>query len=407
MRSKLYLIAAAASFLALGGCSYDDIEPQDAGGSTASTEAEVITTPVEIRLGMPSVNFMTRAAFEDDADEFDLGVFCLAREKQDINYSGQNISWWDTSVDPLFSSTFCLLNNIESTKSGQAITWKDGEHRYYPFTQFYSYDFYAYYPYVAYDDEVNSIDTTTVGRVTVNYTNLDGKTDILWGRATSEEQYAYSAKYFRIPANKDKIPTVQLDHMLTRLKFQVVPGESYTGSGNYAPASEMIVSALKIKNVVKNVSLLVADLERDKVNEHGTETIDGTDEPDRLVADYSELQTLYLCGADGEPFDPVQVSGNPLEARQLGESFLLYPEHKYLIEIVLTDGSGTEYTPDSPLELIYPRNDPSDNVFKSGCQYVITLEVHGPKEVEVKAQLTPWQDPGLTPEEQDDVDVEL
>lgn len=406
MKKYVFIFAAAASLVTLGGCSEEEqaLQPPQA---ESSEDVEVITTPVEIRLGMPSANFVTRAAFEEEEDEFDLGVFCLAREPQGINYSSQPISWWDNSVNPLYSSTFCLLKNVESTKSGQTITWKDGQPRYYPFTQFYSYDFYAYYPYVDFEEEVNTIDTTTVGRVVVNYTDLDGKTDILWGRATSSELYAYSAKYFRQPGNQAKIPSVQLDHMLTRLIFKVVPGESYVGSGDYTAASEVYVSSLKVKDVVKNVSLLVADFDRDWVNEQGTETVLGTDEPDRLIPDLENRHSLFLCGDDGEPFAPVRVSGDPLVSRQLGESFLLYPEHKYGIEIVLTDSEGTPYKPDAPLELIYPRDDPEDRVFKAGCQYVITIEVHGPKEINIKAQLTPWQFSGLNAEEQDDVNLEL
>lgn len=403
MKNSIFMLAAAASLLALGGCSSDEPVLLPAGeGESGSADVEVITTPVEIRLGMPGANFVTRAAFEDDEDEFDMGVFCLAREKQNVNNSGQDISWWDTTVDPLFSSTFCLLNNVESTKSGNNITWVDGQRRYYPFTQFYSYDFYAYYPYVDYEEEENTIDTTTVGRVVVNYQSIDGKTDILWGRATSAEQYAYSAKYFRQPGNQSVVPSVQLDHMLTRLKFQVVPGESFVGSGDYSAASSMVITGLKVKDVVKNVTLLVADYDRDHANEQGSETILGTDEPDRLSPTDDEVQTLELCGADGEPFAPVTVSDNPAEARQLGESFLLFPASKYVLEISLRNTNNTVFQQDHPLELISP-----SGMFNAGCQYTITIEVHGPKEVNIKAQLTPWQDPGLTPEQQEDLDLEL
>lgn len=410
MRYSIFKAAAVASLVTLGGCSNDEPVLQPAGDETTGTaDVEVITTPVEIRLGMPGVNFVTRAAFEDDEDEFDVGVFCLAREWQNINHSPQTISWWDQSVNPLYSSTFCLLNNVESTKSGQTIAWKDGQTRYYPFTQFYSYDFYAYYPYVDFGDTENKVDTTEVGKVYVNYTNkLDGKTDILWGRATSSELYAFSAKYFRQQANKEKIPSIQLDHMLTRLIFQVVPGASVEDEqpADYTAASNVTVASLKVKNVVKNVSLLVADFNRDSANENGTETILGTDEPDRLIPDLDNRQTLSLCGANGEPFEPVNLKDvleTPSKSARLGESIMLYPENTYQIQIELVDSStGEKFTPDSPLELKYPAE---GEVFKAGCQYLITLEVHGSKEVELNVKLTPWQDDNdLTA---GDVDFEL
>lgn len=404
------MYAAVASLVALGGCSNDDELETQMSQQASGEDVEVITAPVEIRLGTPGVNFLTRAALEREEDEFDLGVFCLAREKQYINNSAQDILWWNTGVDPLWSATFCLLDNVESTKSGTTITWKDGVHRYYPFTQFYGYDFYAYYPYVSEDDEENTIERKDEGDnnvVEVTYNNLDGKTDILWGRATSTDEYAYSAKYFRQAGKQTSVPSVQLDHMLTRLIFKVVPGESYVGSGDYTAAHQVWVAGLQVKNVVKKATLLVADYNRDSANEYGTNIVDGTDEPDRLVADYGVRHTVSLCGSDGEPFESVQVSDNPLDEITLGESLLLYPEHKYVLDFDLRDAEGNQLVKDNPLELIYPRDDESDNVFKAGCQYIITIEVHGPKEIEVKAELTEWKDSDLTPEEQDKVNLEL
>lgn len=389
MKKCLYIFATTLAVLPLGSCSNDSedlevlIDPK--------TGIEVINEPVEIKLGTPSVN-ITRAALDDDSQDITIGVFCLAREKQRINNTEQDISWWDASVDPLYRSTFCLLKNVKSTKSGENVTWDDGTKRFYPITQFYSYDFYTYYPYVAFDDDPNgnSIDTTTIGIVYVNYPNLDGKTDILWGRASSDEDYAFSAKYFRQSGNQSKTPITQLDHMLTRLKFQVVPGEEVVGGGDYSAAADMIVTCLKVKDVVKNVTLTLANFTKDSANEQGSDAINGTDEPDRLQPSDDEVQTLSLCGADGNPFSPVQVSDNPVSPQMLGESFLLYPASKYVFEISLRSSTtGLEYHQDHPLELVHP-NAASGGVFEAGHQYTITIEVHGPKEVKLKAQLTPW-----------------
>ena len=233
----------------------------------------------------------------------------------------------------------------------------------------------------------------------MNYKNIDGKTDILWGRASSTDKYAYSAKYFRQPGNQSKTPTTQLDHMLTRLKFQVIPGESVVGNGYYGAAASMVVTGLKVKNVVKNVTLTLADFTSDCINEQGSDAVNGTDEPGRLQPTNDEVQTLSLCGSDGNPFAEVQVSDDPASPRQLGESFLLYPARKYVLEISLRSSSGQVYQQDHPLELGHP-NAASGGVFEAGRQYTITLEVHGPKEVSIKAQVTPWLDSDLTDAEQ-------
>ena len=398
MKKLSIIIVSAITVLPLVSCSNENAEPEVT--IDPKTGVEVIHEPVEIKLGTPAVN-ITRAALEDNATSIKIGVFCLAREKQNINKTEQEISWWDSNVYPAYSSTFCLLKNVKSTKTGDNVTWDDNQRRYYPFTQFYAYDFYAYYPYVPFGLNLdgNSIDTTHVGKVYVKYKNLDGKTDILWGRATSSDAYAYSAKYFRQPGNQSKKPMTQLDHMLTRLKFQVIPGAD--GNGDYTEAAKLKVASLKVCNVKRNYTLLLADYDLDSVNKKGSDyKPDATDEPNRLYPTDDEVQTLSLCDFDGNPFESVSVPANPANPVQLGESFLLYPQSEYNLEITLTDNSGTIiYQQDHPLELRHPDSG-AGGVFEAGRQYTITLEVHGPQEVSIKAQLTPWQDSDLTESDQ-------
>lgn len=396
MKTSFLFATALASVMLLGSCSNDDTEVSQALADSALDKATYIDTPVEIRLGTESASVSTRAAFDDDSQDINMGVFCLARDKQDINYTAQEIRWFDNQVEWLYAKTFCVMNNVKSLKSGTNVTWVQDTTYYYPFTQFYSYDFYAYYPFVEYGDNAsgNSIDTTQVGKVYVHYTNLDGKTDIVWGRETSGEPYAYSAKYFRQPSHYTETPQIQLDHMLTRLRFWIVPGEDSEGSGTYNSAQGLTITGIKVKDVYQNVTLLVADQELDHGNTVGSKGV-GTDEPSRLTLTNTERRTLPLYGPNGALMAEATVPADPSTPVQLGESFLLYPEQTYTIEVAMKRGDVV-YQQDHPLTLSL-----LNGTFKQGKVYDITLVLNGPKSITVKSSFTPWEDPGLTPEEQD------
>ena len=97
MKKLSIIIVSAITVLPLVSCSNENAEPEVT--IDPKTGVEVIHEPVEIKLGTPAVN-ITRAALEDNATSIKIGVFCLAREKQNINKTEQEISWWDSNVNP-------------------------------------------------------------------------------------------------------------------------------------------------------------------------------------------------------------------------------------------------------------------------------------------------------------------
>ena len=129
------------------------------------------------------------------------------------------------------------------------------------------YEFYGYYPYA--EDAHITYEASADGdgsggprhRATVHYT-IDGTQDIIWGRATLQDKYAYSARYFR--ENKDAaMPLIGLQHMLTRLQFQVKPGEDPLNKGSvFEDAGKISVKSIKILDAHSKVDLIVADLEK-------------------------------------------------------------------------------------------------------------------------------------------------
>ena len=396
MRKTFLFLTAVSALMMMTSCSNEDVD-QFAQTDSDRNEADIISTPVEIRLGTPSV-FVTRAAL-DNTQDIDLGVFCLARAKQSSTATTSQPSWWDTTVGWKTRSTFCLLNNVEASKHDNNVSWVDGKTRFYPYKQTYAYDFYAYYPFVEFESTTHVIDTTQVGKVYVHYKNLDGKTDILWGRETSTDQTAFSARYFCQLAHVSEVPQIQLDHMLTRLRFHVVPGEDAPGAETYVNAQGAKVVSLKVINAVKNVTLLVAD-QADRTNTVGSKDT-GTDEPERLTATDDEKTTLFLCGADGNPITPVSVPATPAGKVQVGESLLLFPAAQYTLQITLEKG-GVTYLEDHPFTLTHPTGN-----FAAGEVYDITLTVKGLASVPVKAAVSAWQTPNLTDEEKNSMNQEI
>lgn len=365
MKKYVYM-AMAVSVTMLSACSNDD---DFAGVSEGGVDAS--STPVEIVLGDAG---LTRAAIHGDADLEEMGIFCLAKAKQEINSGAADINWFDG--DPLHWSA-CIMKNVAAKKEGASISWlEEDTHYFYPISQFYSYDFYGYYPYVA------EIDTTTQNMVVANYV-IDGSQDIIWGKATSNDQYAFSAKYFRMNAGVAK-PKLSLEHLLARLTFTVIPDE--TGADAGVAASGMTVQKVYIKNTANQLALTVA-----KRDESGVLTA----EEGVIIPNEAELVDLYLKNEDGSELTPVSLAGGEAS---VGESLLLYPAEKYLLAVDFTHDAFPGEVMKTECWLEVGQGD--GKMFEKGKSYNVKLTVHGPKEITVEAELQDWVNG-------DDVDIEL
>lgn len=135
-----------------------------------------------IQLGGGSV-VSTRAAITGDGSDGIAGiaVWCLAKNSMQENMAPQGIKWFDNAPE---HQTCCIMKNVKANIVGSSVKWDNINDRYfYPVTQFYRYEFYGNYPYTT-----DLIYTTT--SVKANYT-IDGTQDLLWGRATSDADYAW------------------------------------------------------------------------------------------------------------------------------------------------------------------------------------------------------------------------
>ncbi len=372
MNNKIKFLSLCA-LTALASCSSND----DANEFNVA-EVQIGNSDVEIRL---SSGARTRASIEsDETGAFEaqgIGVFCLAKENLSINEYELPINW---SRDIPNDHWSIWMDNVKSNAviedSSTSIHWADSEAVYmYPTGNWHSYDFYAYHPYqptVNLDGEVFSTDI-----------ELDGTQDVIWGRATSEASYAFSAKYFRNPVSE--VPVVKFSHRFARITFTLVAGVGKDGTTT--EAKTMGVKSVALINMPSKANLIIAD--RNNPENNGKIT---TDWENNLIA-------YNLLDNDDQDF-PELVSESNLgywvtdEEQKLGQGFLIpVPEegHKMQIRTILQNRSGyvfdkTEY----PIDLLLK----PDFKFEAGKSYNIKMIINGPESVVLKATLTGWEDAG-------------
>lgn len=402
-----YLLAVTA-MSSLFSCSGDDMSDINVDvNSNGNSEFAI-----QLSGRSSSMSAGSRAAILDNnAGLQGIGVWCVAKNNNDATTGSTGMDWFGTGAGPVS----CLIKNQKADIEAETgnVKWVPAESRpvyYYPITQTYKYEFYATYPYI--ENEITTADTapetgdyltyTQNGtRVTATY-YIDGTQDILWGRATSDEKYAWSARYFRLNGGvtDDNIPNLQMEHMLTRLVFYVTPGadgsaDDGTGS-QYKEACKMTVTSLTIKEAINKLNLVVADnaTERDldarltrfspmSVADFNLKNSEGDAAAEVPVAD---------CYAEAEGSNPTYT----ITPQQWGESIMLVPaqEYKVYMTMKMTDDSGTERT----FETEIPLKLSGDAPFERGKSYNVTITVYHPTEIEAKATISDWVEetgPGL------------
>ena len=436
MMKKIKLVSAVVlASLAFMGCSESDLAP--AREETGLTEislaggAASLYTDVSIR----NNSGRRRTMIKGDNDEIvetipNMGVFCLAREVQGTNPAAtamKDIQDWfqNTFTDPnadmdnsqITNNMFCLIHNLKSTrtnreivaKSGRAyeITWDKDTVAYYPTTQFYNYDFFAYYPYT--DELRHRKNGKGQNHKVEAAVRIDGRTDVLWGRATVtdemtewEKKYAYSAKYFR---EQDNIsittnPVVKLEHVLTRMRFLITPGTTVEGGTDIREASDMTVEKIVVRNVNSKHWLTVADLDN----------IDVT--ADKLLSDPSEPVDMVLWDEENDMAAIKQCPQELNDTVEIGDGIMLPPAKEYMIQIILSRPVQKTIQVEDYYDYDLEKWVMKDEVvwdkelwvsetplmmgnggknFAQGKCYDVVITVHGPKQVGLGATLKEWE----------------
>lgn len=351
--------------------------------------------------------------FETPLGEY-MGVFCLATGKQNesqminsilpatsaaINWSSHQYANWLNNVPAVvvkYDHTLSpspIAEYVDEDYS--AVIFKNPgdlsqqKYYYYPFGNWYHYNFYAYYPRV-------ETPTIEASNVYADYT-ITGKEDIIQGVASRtdntyilENALPFSAKYFRLKNNGSlttafsDLPGLALEHKLAKIVV-VVKAHDATHAAALAARHVELTNA-GIEGVYKNLRLCVASKSSSVSDPTGQLTIqDGA---------ISGTLPLWKVADDGNPFNngspvtiPITAAETEVGYTMIPPSALLGTNEKYMINLAMQQDGGAPL-PDFPVVL--ENTDGSSMTFLAGHSYTITLDIYSPSEIYVTATLNNW-----------------
>lgn len=384
----------------MASCSSES-ELADNGASDALTSTQwshqIANSNVEIKFGSKIKG--TRAIVEsDDQQNFTLtnmGLFCLAIAKNNINPNEANIDYTQGSAGYKYS---VWVDNAEvqtekdASNNKTILTWADGKKHYYPTGNWHKYAFYGYYPK---QEDANII--YDKNSVSVMFEDLDGTTDIIYGKAEDlNTDYAYSAYYFRQEGNEDKVPTVAFAHKLMRLTFAIKPGGK-----DIEAAKTMGVTKVEVVKVPTKGTLVLAD--KDAPANAGYINFDWNTTADLALKAKNEATSTEQTGLmpDFTAYDATNetqacwVKDDPVD---IGQGIMIPvpdydtdPDYKYQLKITLINKDGQVFEPEYPMDL-----NTNGAEFAAGTSYKVTMTINGPKEIQLNATLEKWQEDNTT-----------
>lgn len=431
MKEKIYLllVVIASSFLA--GCSSDS--------ETFSIKGESLSeTPILLQSDSRFFSVNTRASIDTIQDIDTLGVFCVAREKTGIHGSDEasDVNWMqileNTHENYGFTTNGIYWNNVkfrpgETTDGRTKLEALEGEDfvGFYPVTNWYGYDFYAYYPYK--DGYIQASDS-----LAVDFT-IDGTNDIIWGRSNKvADPYAYSARYIKSMNNKN-VP-MTLKHCTTQFRFFLLPAAD--GSGKVVQPEKvknLSIKEIKLLDVHSNIRMTLAKLNSDEsagaVYPIGVETTDFIlkDKVGSAISDspipvpyntvirrdtINDINILADSISDdiisGDSISGDSISGDSIKIEEyeeimtdtvrIGDCIMVYPGcSEYYMSMCMCDTDNPENEYRSEKRISIKTSDSS--VFKPGYIYNIYITVNGVTFVSMDATLQEWtnaaDDPSL------------
>lgn len=369
------LVAAST----LVSCSSDED-----GIQSADTQVNTLYSDVEIRFGSGN---QTRASIDNSASDVavnGLGIFMLAKSLQGTNPDERPIKWLRTDGNlwgaPEYEDNASA--NVTFSAGGtsaNSITWADGNLHYYPAGNWYNYGFYGYYPRVTGDDLI-----ATETQRKAHYVNLNGTTDILWGKTDCSEQYAYSARYFRVPGNADKYPTIAFQHVMMSLQFAIQGLPDVNAVDQYATANRMQVKSIIVKGIPSEAYLIIAD--SNNPAKEGTLVCDWQKDPVDLEVLHKTSEGAWQINNDN-----VIKIGEPVMMPVIDQAAKDQGVGKFQVEIVLVDinNPSYEFEVEKPLDL---RVAGGSIEYTAGTRYQVVIQIAGAREISLKATLTPWND---------------
>ncbi len=387
MKKSLFFAFAVAGML----CSCSSEESIDGGAANVGDVENSELVPIKI--GMSS-NVITRGSgtvggTTDETNVWNgqlIKVFMLKKgtieaAETGLSYytdkDGGKKLFWD---EELYAPT--------GSNRDLALTVK-GDIKYYPTDNTVA-DFWAYHV-----DELNATDKAITEELTATETELsynitiDGSQDVMVAKAEydgSNEKVSAERAYSAFAARNGVQPELIFKHLLTRLQFTAVPGNSQS--------TEEEKQAIIAKNIkVRSIKVLSKRTGKLIVAYTGEEAIDQLqlnptdEETEKMVLKQKSEDGTELTVLEDTPVSNIEGVG-------IGEALLVAPQNEgYVMEIELVQSVQTTASGDVSEETFTTKTSiplPTSGAFEAGHSYNVQISVWGLEQIEVTATLTPW-----------------
>ncbi len=263
-----------------------------------------------------------------------------------------------------------------------------GALKYYPMND--EHEFFGYYI----DDAANA-SSAVIGSddIKLDFT-LNGKQDIMAGKASYEDTQETITKFSNKTARKGWTPRINMKHLLTRFTFEVVAGDDGRDS--------LFIDTIAIQSFNKG-TLTVAK----KGNWDANDLIVWDES---VAKEYLYLDTLSATPADfvnGKPatvpMDTIKI-GTKDSHYNVGDALFVQPgKTSYQLYLKLHQwakgnaGGVVEQVQDAYIPVA--KGDAS--AFEQGKSYHIKITVYGMHEIKIEATLQPWESAGEIPVDTD------
>jgi hypothetical protein len=403
---KKYLFIALAAAGMLSSCSSDDIVSNDDYRTNESL-------PVPIQIGVGKIASVTRGTGTVGSTDGALNA-----------WKGQKIKVFMLNKDSLNNDSLRLAkdqygviynNDVFTTplsiqNTDSAIAKVDSKQiKYYPAQG--NFDFYGYRLDGAERDWVGdnhfgvAAHPESVGdSVAINF-EIDGSQDIMVAKAvpTTGDATTQARAYSAYSARHGLQPVLNFKHLLTRLVFNVIPGDSAVTKAG-AP---VFIDSILVKSMTKGSLTIAKRIALSGDQQSITWRTDTVAEMLYLkqraagATDSMNLVTLIpvsLAGKDS--IDTADGITWIAKSTQIGEALLVQPGvESYDFEIYMTQTVPTSTdgsTPAKPWKNVYKTQiKPGANdgtKFQEGTSYNVNITVWGLEEINVTTKLTKWED---------------
>ena len=356
MKKVFLCIAAAATMLA--GCKKAEmnIQPQNPVDDT---------TPVAMQLGASSPSFTLTKAAVTEWQQTPVFVYGLQNGEDEVTPVFENYS----TVVP--SNTNAVLEIYQDAEKQAPYFYSEG----------FTYDFYGYHVGQATIEGETAVDDN--GEVSFEV-KFDGSNDVMYAYANKAEDIKKdptrnvreSDAYSAWAARRSVHPTLVFEHALTQFVFKV--------TGMNEKSKNVTIKSIKVQSV-----------------DNGTLTVVG--EELGFVPAEEETTTLVLKNADDTEFAAATVVPNvTFTAGGTGASLMVAPGMESLhVEVEMWNNQFDidldDYIFDAAASAVR-KTDSAESAgltaFAAGTAYNIYINVYGPEEIEITAELTKWKNGG-------------